>query len=720
MTLTDTDVAADIQGEALPWHQKAMRWAQLTLVDDDPREGSGYDTQFWLDYIRDIRADAACLSAGGYMAFYPTQVEGHYRSIHLGDSDPFGDLVRGCREQGLVVMARIDPHAIHDSIARNHPEWVAVDFDGKPIPHWAAPDLWLTCPIGTYSTEFIPKVNAEILENYDVDSIFANRWTGTGRCYCPVCKASFLDATGFDIPRELDAAHSPKVLPPIEKAFRDWREAALLAIARLWDDGIRAINPDARFVPNSGGGPLSDLDMTKLAAQTETLFADKQARSGFGAPWVNGLHAKEFTAVMGTKAIGGIFSVGIEESPRWKDSVQSGAEIDMWVASATANGMRPWFTKFGGTIPDSRWLPVVRDIFHWHADNERYLRNESPIADVGVVYSQQTAKMYGLAESLHSVEGAMLGIYGALVESRVPFTMVHDRNLDPAELAGLKVLILPNIASLSDAQCAQLRAFVAGGGSLVASYQTSLFDENGNARENFGLADLFGVTYAGEVRTEVHNSYLQLHPAADDRELPILEGIGDTTRIINAVNFVAVTPSSAASAPITLIDSYPDLPMEEVYRRDWSVGVGQLSLQSYGKGRVAYFPGDLDRSYHDYSTEDHRLVLMNTVRWARNSAPLIEVSGPGIVEVTGWTQADSLTVHLVNYNNAHYWKAPFTELIASPPYSVRIALPAGRTIAGARLLRSGAPVALDVRDGSLFVEVPSISDFEVVAIDFAS
>ena len=39
------------------------------------------------------------------------------------------------------------------------------------------------------------------------------------------------------------------------------------------------------------------------------------------------------------------------------------------------------------------------------------------------------------------------------------------------------MLILPNIAALSDKQCNQLRAFVARGGSIVTAFETSLYDE---------------------------------------------------------------------------------------------------------------------------------------------------------------------------------------------------------------------------------------------------
>ena len=53
------------------WFDKPMRWAQLVLVENDP---GNFDPDFWLDYFKRIHADAACLSAGGIVAYYPTNV----------------------------------------------------------------------------------------------------------------------------------------------------------------------------------------------------------------------------------------------------------------------------------------------------------------------------------------------------------------------------------------------------------------------------------------------------------------------------------------------------------------------------------------------------------------------------------------------------------------------------------------------------------------------
>src|SRR5688500_10629989 len=62
------------------WVDRPMRWAQLTLVENDP---GSYDPKFWLDYFRRTKADAVCLSAGGVVAYYPTNVPFHHRSQWL-------------------------------------------------------------------------------------------------------------------------------------------------------------------------------------------------------------------------------------------------------------------------------------------------------------------------------------------------------------------------------------------------------------------------------------------------------------------------------------------------------------------------------------------------------------------------------------------------------------------------------------------------------------
>src|SRR6185437_5903619 len=300
------------------WFDRPMRWAQLTLVEDDPGK---YDLNFWLDYFRRTHSGAACLSAGGCVAFYPTKVPLHYKSQWMGNTDPFGDLVAGCRKLVMNVTARTDPHAAHQDVYDAHPDWIAVDDRGEKKRHPVMHELWTTCALGPYNFEFMTEVTKEIVTLYKVDGVFSNRWAGSGMCYCEHCRENFRRFANLDLPRTADPQN------PARRAYIEWHQQRLFELWKLWDTEIRKINPVACYIPNTGGGALSELDMKTVGSLAPILFADRQARSGLAPLWGNGKNAKEYRATMGRKPIGGIFSVGVEEPYRWKDSVQTGAEV---------------------------------------------------------------------------------------------------------------------------------------------------------------------------------------------------------------------------------------------------------------------------------------------------------------------------------------------------------------------------------------------------------
>jgi hypothetical protein len=690
------------------WVDKPMRWAQLTLVEDDPQAGK-FDLNFWLDYFARTKSDAVCLSAGGCVAYYPTKVPFHHRSQWLGDRDPFGELVAGCRKLGMVVIARTDPHATYDDVQAAHPDWIAVTADGKPRRHWASPELWVTCGLGPYNFEFMTDVKREIATRYRPDGIFINRWDGSGMCFCEHCKTNFRAATGRDLPR----TNNPQ--DPARRAYTLWRQERLFELWQHWDGTVRAINPDSCVIPNTGGGAGSGLDMVRISRLAPTLMADHQARRGVMPPWGNGKRGKEFRATMGRKPIVGIFSVGLEEPYRWKDSVQSTDEIRLWALDGIANGLRPWFTKFAGDIHDPRWLKPVEEIYTWCATHEPYLRNERPLANVGLVYSQQTA--WFVPADRGSREDAADGWYHALVEARIPFEMVHDGLLDAEHLANFKTLILPAIAALSDAQCAQLRAFVQRGGGLVVTTDTSLYDETGTRRKDFGLAELLGVSFGGRTEGPMHNAYVRLeHESA--RGHPLLAGLEDAPRTIHGVNRLEVTPTVPfPNPPLTHIPSYPDLPMEKVFMQTPRTAIPQVFLREVGRGRVAYFPWDIDRTFWEILDVDHGKLLRNAVVWATNEPAPLAVHGPGVIDVTFWRQRNSLTVHLVNLTNPMMMKGPIRELLPVGEQKVRARMPDGLQAKRVRLLVANTTPVFQQTGEWLDLSVPSVLAHEVVAID---
>src|SRR6185295_1856765 len=124
----------------------------------------------------------------------------------------------------------------------------------------------------------------------------------------------------------------------------------------------------------------------------------------------------------------------------------------------------------------------------------------------------------------------------------------------------------------------------------------------------------------------------------------------------------------------TLIPSYPDLPMEDVFPRVPHTQTRELYIRELGKSRIVYFPWDIDRTFWEVLSTDHGRLLRNAVEWASNEEKPVTVSGPGVLDVTVWRQKESMTVHLVNLTNPMMMKGPMREIIPLSSQKVKVRL----------------------------------------------
>jgi hypothetical protein len=157
--------------------------------------------------------------------------------------------------------------------------------------------------------------------------------------------------------------------------------------------------------------------------------------------------------------------------------------------------------------------------------------------------------------------------------------------------------------------------------------------------------------------------------------------------------------------------------MERVYAAQEETNIAMAYCREVGKGRVVYFPMDLDRTFWEVLAPDHLVLLANAVTWAADERPPMMVTGPGMLDIAYWRQKNSLAAHLVNMNNPMMMKGPYREIMPAGPYTVTLDIPAGAKVGAVKLLESGAAPKAS-RDGNrLVVEVPSIRLHEVVAVD---
>ena len=683
------------------WYKSATRWTQLTLVENDPVK---YDPAFWIDVFKRTKSNAACLSAGGYIAYYPSKIPFHYVSKYINGTDPFGALVDGARRLGMHVMGRVDPHAVHQDAADAHPEWVAVDIRGNKRRHWAFPDVWVTCAYSDYSFKFMPEVLKEITRAYDIDAIFGNRWQGHGVCYCEACKSKFKAASGFDLPRDGNVDN------PAWLAWTAWRRGVLTRLVVEWDDHMKEIRPNTSFIPNMSGVSLMEFDLDLIERYCPFLVVDHQGRHGIAPVWMAGRNGKRMRATFPDRPVVLITSIGPEERHRWKDAVTSGAEIRAWIENGIAQGMLPWFTKFNGVVPDSRWVRPVADSFGLHALIEPVMRASAPTAEIAILDPATTLRHYG-PEARKSIEDHDLGFYHALVEARLPFEMLSDQAITLERLKRFKVLILANSTCLSDAQCAMLDSYVAQGGSIVAAYETSTRDAGNTPRPDFGLSKVLGVSMTSSSSGPVKNTYVALNG-----EHPINDGYEGARRIVGGSHVISVQAADDAEMPFLYVPQFPDLPMEEVYPRGEPSGAAVVAREHTGGGRTVYIPWNIGQIFWEVLAPDHGRLIANAVRWALGKRPDVEVNGPGVLDLAVRRCEEMLALTMVNLTNPMMMKGPMRDTYPVGRQEVSIAIPKGKRFGCARLIVANRDAATQISKGRVVIEVPSIERMEVVRI----
>jgi len=125
-----------------------------------------------------------------------------------------------------------------------------------------------------------------------------------------------------------------------------------------------------------------------------------------------------------------------------------------------------------------------------------------------------------------------VGAYSGLMRAGLPVVTLHRPHFEEG-LAGFKVLVLANVALMSTAQAEAVREFVRDGGGLIATHEASLFDERGQRRTDFALADVLGVRYMGTLNAATRP--VRLRPGH-----PLAAGLPSDTPMVHDEPLVAV------------------------------------------------------------------------------------------------------------------------------------------------------------------------------------
>ena len=257
-----------------------------------------------------------------------------------------------------------------------------------------------------------------------------------------------------------------------------------------------------------------------------------------------------------------------------------------------------------------------------------------------------------------------------LIQYKIPFTYVFDSDL--GDLSRYRAVILADQESLSDKAVEQLRNYVRNGGGLVATGQTSLYNDWRRRRADYGLADV-----------------LHLHLR-----------IGG--RVPSQLHFYR----SPAEAP----------PLEQRSR--------------FGQGRVAYVAAvtparpipnvarmGASGFRHDYwRLPRNARQIVAAIRYAAGSPFSVEFGDAPlttVMQLTDKRDGSERLLHWINYQ----LQSPVS---ATP---VTVAVPPGKRVTGVQLFspdREATSLKFSVRDGRASFTLPALEVYEIAALRLAN
>jgi hypothetical protein len=237
----------------------------------------------------------------------------------------------------------------------------------------------------------------------------------------------------------------------------------------------------------------------------------------------------------------------------------------------------------------------------FYRNNFEHYADRKVVADVAILRSFPS-----MAFSNYNTHQSTILFEQSLIQGKIPFDIIFDDNLK--DLSKYAVLVLANQECLRDDQLELIRNYVRKGGGLVATENSSVYDEWRRRRDGFGLKDLFNLNAPPAVTT------MRLQEGAKE-----------------------------------LIEE------EEVHE------TASTKKNQYGKGNVVYIPW-IEPSLKRGHTEQMKnkfwklpvnyLEILNGIKWAMGRNPSVEIEAPPtvVMELTEQENKGKIILHLVNFN----------------------------------------------------------------------
>jgi hypothetical protein len=391
-----------------------------------------------------------------------------------------------------------------------------------------------------------------------------------------------------------------------------------------------------------------------------------------------------------------------------------------------ANGARPWLhvTGFLSEHFDRRGLDSFRQMFRFFKGEPTVYEGTRSAAEVALVYSRQTLDNFGGGKPEEGYLNGFRGFYNALMDARMPFDVLSDKRLKLETLRKYRAVALPNLACMTDEGMKVVEDYVKGGGHVVATFKTGFLDVWGVERQESLIERLTGLKYSGVTQCEVKAAYGRIQ----DREHPVLAGLGDTDVLPVGADVCFMLDGSEAPAPLAFIPPVESevgsgTSVPEFNKVDCVTHTSLVFTRKVGRGSLVYFPWQPDKMAFRYGLKDHFKLLCNALRMAPGWQDQVRVEAPGLLDTSLMAADGRLVLHLVNLSAPNVvfstHRRIMEEILPIHDVKVTVRLPDGRRCKTARAAVAGQAVTTSQDGQWLTFSLPRLNEFESILLELA-
>jgi len=663
------------------WERNNLRLIQTNLREVD----AAADVDRLIADVKEYSANVLMVNAGGIFAFYPTELEYHYRTPYL-KGDFLGEVVGKAHRAGMRVIARFDFSKAHESIFARRPEWFYRTKDGREINYHG---IVHTCLNGGYQQEYSLRIIGEVLDRYPVDGVFFNMfgyqtsdYSGNeyGFCYCDNCRRRFREMFGLELPASAD---------PADPAYAKYREFQWITARDMLDKIHAAVKSRSREIAIS---TYSDHKVDIVRNESNT----KLTRPHPVWPYSASENVKSIEDTFHDKLISNCCINAVDLPYRYMGVSRHEVAVRLYENIASGSGLDFCINGVFADYPDRENLQTVKEIFRFHRDHEAYFGELRSTADIALV-KPMGSRAYGGRE--------YLGIFKMLKESHTLFDVICQHHLPEREgdMDRYRLVIVPDIRHWEDRQLEALRRLQERGVRLLATGWSFTRPEHAGF-----LKDAFDAE-AAEFWPDADAAYLHV---ADKRTFP---GFAERDWVFIAGEFACVRfgPSADTHLPLVLPSTYG--PPEKAYGHRTGEFYGAGVSRKSGRGDGILVPWQAGTLYYRHGYEDHKRLLLSLVDLAVDRSAQVSTDAPGCVELF-WnrTPKGEGFLQLLNLSgfNGVTWAQPL------PVGPIRVRLKGFGAVSDVTALKGGGIAwEADPATGDVTIVLERLLDYEAIAVN---